>query len=235
MARPKPYFNSSGQRVPSVTTITSRFKDSGGLMYWSNLVGRGERDCEEQDICIACGTRPGKTLAEARDKAADLGTYAHALIDGFITGHVVEPEEFAHLTAEQHELADQCFRTFEQWWAQNDCEAVETELALVSEAHNFGGRLDGLIRVCGELSVVDWKTSAGLYADHIAQVCGGYMILAEESGFEPLRADLLRVSKETAGFSHHMWPRSSVQPAIDWFLQARELYELQRSLAKLLK
>ena len=41
MARPKDgYKNNEGKRVPGVTTIIGRFKDSGALMYWAFEQGK---------------------------------------------------------------------------------------------------------------------------------------------------------------------------------------------------
>lgn len=34
------YFNNAGVKLPSVTTVQSRFKDSGGLMFWAYKTGR---------------------------------------------------------------------------------------------------------------------------------------------------------------------------------------------------
>src|SRR3990167_1111933 len=61
------YKDSKGNRVPSVTTILSRFKESGGLLYWANQAGLD-----------------GKTLDEARAPAATAGTMAHDLVEASI-------------------------------------------------------------------------------------------------------------------------------------------------------
>src|SRR5207247_1837939 len=57
----------NGQPVPGVTTILSRFKESGGLLYWAWSQGRD-----------------GKELYEDRDRAAEVGTVAHALVEQHI-------------------------------------------------------------------------------------------------------------------------------------------------------
>ena len=60
----QPYFNKAGQRLPSVTTIISRFKESGGLIHWAWNLGR-----------------EGQDYRQVRDEAADAGTLAHAMIE----------------------------------------------------------------------------------------------------------------------------------------------------------
>jgi hypothetical protein len=53
-----------GKRVPSVTTIISRFKDSGGLIHWAWQQGMD-----------------GLDYRETRDKAALAGHLAHYLME----------------------------------------------------------------------------------------------------------------------------------------------------------
>jgi hypothetical protein len=63
------YKDSSGKRLPSVTTIISRFKDSGGLLYWANQQGL-----------------EGKTLDQARAEVTTPGTLAHKAVEDHING-----------------------------------------------------------------------------------------------------------------------------------------------------
>lgn len=45
MATPKGgYFNAAGDKLPGVTTVLGRFKDSGGLLYWAHGVGKEQQD-----------------------------------------------------------------------------------------------------------------------------------------------------------------------------------------------
>ena len=236
MARAKPYYTLDKKRVPGVTTITGRFQDHGALMYWANQVGQGERDCDDQPICQNCGRRKGRGHREASKKAADVGTYAHALIENRVKGVTIDEELYDHLSPIQLEKANQCLDAFDRWFKSANVEIIETEMRLVSEKYKFGGMFDAVWRVDGRISLGDWKTSKGLYSDYLAQVCGGYLILIEEYDLWPIeQVDILRFSKETASFNHHSWPRSSLQPAINYFLTARKLYDEAKGLELLLK
>jgi len=63
MARPASgYRLKDGTRVPGVTTIIGRFKDSGGLLYWAFEQGQA---AERGEI---------SNLYDKRDEAADAGT-----------------------------------------------------------------------------------------------------------------------------------------------------------------
>lgn len=235
MAKHPPYYNAANQKIPSVTTITSRFGESGGLMYWANAVGQGERDCEDQVPCQKCGRRKGKFHYDAT-QAASIGTLAHAMIEERIKGVEVDQELFDDLTAGGVSKARECLDTFDRWYKNYHVEVVETEMRLVSEKYQYGGMFDAIWRVDGVLSLGDWKTSKDLYPDYVAQM-GGYVVLIEEFGAwgKVEQVDILRLSKETGAFHHHSWPRSSLQPAIDYFLHARTLFGDAKELKKLLK
>jgi hypothetical protein len=238
MARPKPYYV-GGKRVPSVTTITGKFKDSGGLIAWANMVGRGDRDCDEQEECEKCGRRAGKTQYEAMEKAADVGTYAHALIEAKVHDNdlmlMARLDKYAHLTADQLDLAADCLEAFDRWWSTQRVEIVETELRLVSDTHKYGGTMDLLATIDGKFALVDWKTSRGIYGDYLSQLAG-YLLLVEENGFPAVEEiHILRIAKETAAFHHSSFPRRTFQPAVDFFLTCRKGYEQEKAVKKLLR
>jgi len=77
MARPKSgYKNNAGKRVPGVTTIIGRFKDSGGLLWWAFEQGKS---AERGEI---------NSLYDKRDEAAASGTIAHELFELHIRGEL---------------------------------------------------------------------------------------------------------------------------------------------------
>ena len=79
------YRLADGTRTVGVTTISGRFGDKGGLIYWANAIGLGEHDdCADQVPCRKCGRRPGLRQRDAAGRAADVGTYAHALIEQMV-------------------------------------------------------------------------------------------------------------------------------------------------------
>ncbi len=242
MATHKKYRNSKGEIVPGVTTITNRFKESGGLMFWANQVGSGEHPvCADQERCAQCGKREGKSHNAVAGAAADTGTYAHDLIDVWVTGvPMANNSDYDHLTVEQVEQAENCLDQFKRWYDSQGLTPLATELPLISDKHNFGGRIDFVARDKeNRLVVPDWKTSNGIYADHLVQVGGGYTILLEENQddlFGPVdEVHILRFSKEIASFEHRSWTRAAVQPAIDYFLQIRKAFDGAKAVKALLK
>src|SRR3990167_7613376 len=181
------YKDAKGNRVPSVTTILSRFKESGGLLYWANQAGLS-----------------GKTLDEARAPVATAGTMEHDVVEAHINKLALpelsgDPETVAK--------ARSAYDTYLKWADMYKLKIRHTEVSLVSNAHRFGGRLDA-IGVNGEgLVLLDWKTSNAVYADYLLQLAG-YKLLWEENYPEhPLIGfHLCRFAKEEGDFSHHYFP-----------------------------
>ncbi len=211
----KAYFDEHGMRLPSVTTIIGRFKDSGNLLYWANKVGR-----------------EGMTLDEARKPAADAGTIAHGWVEDHINKRPLREVRGDPDVISKGRAAYEAYLT---WQAMTKLEIRHTEVSLSSHTHRFGGTLDAIGMVASMsngLALVDWKSSNSVYADYLYQMAA-YSILWEESypdhaitgGFH-----LCRFSKENGDFAHHHFP------SLDWerktFLIMRELYDRVKKTEK---
>lgn len=196
------YRVADGTRVPSVTTILSRFKDSGALMKWAYTTGRehGRLEAEGKDAPTS--------LYEVSGKAADIGTAAHSMVEARIKGGSPEStEHYLSLSSEDQEKAANAFGMYERWAAQTRLEVVAQEVGLISEAHRFGGTLDAIGLIDGELCLVDWKTSNGVYSDYLLQLAA-YRVLWEEANPDKILSGgfhLCRFSKEHGDFAHHYY------------------------------
>lgn len=212
--RPKVYKLSDGKtRVPSVSTITGRFKESGGLVHWAWQLGID-----------------GKDYRDARDTAADVGHIVHGKIDSYIHGEP-EPKLPEGTTEEMLALAQRGFDTFLEWATQFGLNVIETEIPLVSEKHKFGGTFDAVAIVLGRLVLLDWKSGGGIYAETICQVAG-YRQLLRERDTEIDEAYVLRVGKEMGDFHFHAYTKQIVDLGWEAFQHMRNLYD---QLAKLKK
>ena len=118
------YKDHRGNRLPSVTTIIGRFKESGGLLYWANQQGRD-----------------GKTLDEARAEVTTPGTLAHKAVEDHINGR---PETALRGEGDLFENARNAFAAYLHWEATNRITFRHTEVSLASEKHAFGGTLDAV-------------------------------------------------------------------------------------------
>lgn len=232
-ARRRPYKLRDGSTVPSVTTVLSRYRESGALMHWAWSQGKA-----------------GVDYKQTRGKAADAGTLAHAMAEAWFHGR----RQRLQLAADPdvRERATTSFHAFLAWArGQLLRPAVlggvpQLEVRMVSEKHRYGGMMDAAH--IGEddeaalgVHLMDWKTSGGVYIDYLLQLAA-YGALWEECVGVPIRGyHLVRFDKETGGFVHHYWPELVMlvdgEPVrcIDQFLRLLECYHAEKSLKKLLR
>jgi len=212
------YRDSSKSRLPSSTTITGSRK-AAPLLIWAYNRGLD-----------------GKPLYEgegSRDEAAEIGAIVHQWIeddlhDDDLTVYMVEEEKYVK--------AEAGFGAYKKWKDQVGLEVLATELPLVSEVHKFGGTLDCVAKVGGDVVLLDWKTSGGTYPDYIAQIAS-YRELWNEYQMTILppqhivrEAYLLRVGKEYGDFHVHYWTNDILNLGWEWFLAAQKVYEMDKIL-----
>jgi PD-(D/E)XK nuclease superfamily len=209
------YKNSDGKVVPSVTTILSRFKDSGGLLYWANKVGR-----------------EGLTLDQAREPAATAGTMAHTLVEAHLRD---EPEPPLSGDPSVIEKARAAYGSYLKWESMTSLEVRHAEVALVSDKYQFGGRMDAIGVVGNELVLIDWKTSNSVYVDYTLQLAAYQLLWEEAYPDHPLVGGfhLCRFAKEEGDFGHHHFPKLE-REAIT-FLKMRELFDLVKDCERRVK
>lgn len=221
MPHPKAgYHTKDGARVPGVTTIVSRWKESGGLLHWA----------------WECGMQ-GIDINKVRDDAADAGTCCHEMIDAHLHSRAAD---LGGYDAAVILRAEHAFLGYLEWAEQSKLKMVASEQQLVSEQYRFGGCFDAVL-VGDTLRLLDYKTSSGIYTDMLIQVAGGYSLLwAEHYPDKPLHGmDLLRISKPQApddpvSFEHRHFSAEIFPIAQEQFLLFRRAYEIDKRLKKLL-
>jgi hypothetical protein len=190
------YKDHRGNRLPSVTSIIGRFKESGGLLYWANQQGL-----------------EGKTLDQARAEVTTPGTLAHKAVEDHINGR---PETALTGAGEVTEKARNAYAAYLHWEAMNRITFRHTEVSLASEQHAFGGTLDAVGMIGNELILLDWKCANAVYADYLYQLAAYGLLWNENYPDHPPVGGfhLCRFAKEQGDFSHHYFPchRQNLDP-----------------------
>jgi len=218
IAHPKSgYKNFSGKKVPGVTTIIGRFKDSGGLLYWAFEQGKA---AERGEI---------ERLYDLRDSAAQAGTLCHSMVEAHIRGEPFPDVKGIPLAITAQ--AQQGYDNYMTWAKNNKMEVTDQEVALVSERYQYGGCLD-CIMVDGERALGDWKTSNAIYQDHLIQLAAYKELWEENYPDKPITGGfhLCRFSKKHGDFAHHYW--SELDDAWEQFKLFRKAYELDKKIKK---
>ena len=211
------YKNKAGQRVPGVTTIIGRFKDSGGLLHWAFSQGQA---AERGEI---------SALYDKRDAAADAGTLAHSLVEAHIKGEPLPATPDNDIGKQ----AQQGYENYLRWAEDNKIQVISQEIEMVSEKYQFGGCPDAMgIDSRGMLCILDWKTSNGVYVDFLLQIAAYFQLWTENHPDQPIIGGfhLLRFSKEQADFTHHYWAELNV--AWEQFKLFRVAYDNDKLLKK---
>lgn len=209
--RPDKYLLADGTRVPGTTTIIGRFKDSGALLHWAFKQGKSG----------------AKTLYEASNEAADVGTLVHDCIEADIHGRPL-PD----IPTDKLERVRSALAAWDSWKDGRRIEIVATEMPYVSEQFRFGGTIDAIAREQdGRLSLLDWKSSNAVYSDYLLQLAA-YKELWDENNEEKITGGfhLVRFSKEHGDMEHRYWPE--LADAWTMFMYLSIAYQLDKLVAK---
>ena len=208
------YFLSDGKtQVPGGSTICKIGDDAGALIHWAWNLGI-----------------EGKDYRKERDKAADIGTIAHFLIEAFLNGFVCDLEDFDQADIDKALL---CYNKFVDWWDQQNLEKVATEIQLVNEPYRYGGTIDFIAKKPnGDHVLIDFKTSKKISESYWRQ-CAGYASLWDQN--HDHKADkrikdhcIVRIGKQEEGDFEVVWKADLLkewnvfQKQVDlyWALQA---------------
>jgi hypothetical protein len=226
----QPYVNRRGERRPGTTYVIGQNcgwnKDA--LMGWSNREGLAGRNIREK----------GGTA----ERAADIGTAAHTMIEAHILGQepkLVAAHQLSALKSDEDRAkAKQGFANFLKWFRNSRLIVIGTEVFGVDEEYQTGYTIDALGLEEGadgelELTLLDWKSSKGTYPDHFIQVAA-YTVFIEKRLTEwlgrPVRltgAHVVRVAKDSGNFKHAFWNRDSLEVGWKAFTWLRALHEVR--------
>jgi hypothetical protein len=191
-----------GTPVEGVTTIL-------GVLAKPALVGWAYKQGKE-----------GVPLYERRDKAADAGTLAHAMIQADLQGKT-QPS-LKGMDKDVVRKAVGCYQTFRDWSAGYGFVPTHSELSMVSEKYKFGGTMDvGMVKKV--FQVLDVKTGNGIYLEAKIQISAYGMLYFENTGEKPKGYHCIRLTRD-GSFEHRYWP--SLKPEWEIFLACLKIRRL---------
>ena len=113
--------------------------------------------------------KSGKDLGT---EAADIGTMAHAWIEAHLRGQDIDMKALPG-------GAQQAVGAFLGWEKLHDLKVLKTEQTFYNCRLHYAGTADCVAMVDNELTLLDWKTSSGIYLEMAIQAWG--YALADES------------------------------------------------------
>lgn len=174
------------RRLPSVTTVIS------GLGWkYPALMGWQRRE-------LLAGNDPQSIASEA----AKAGTLAHSLVENHFTG---DSTDLSFFSEDQIAKANIAYGAFLDWLIGVDVIPLESEIALTHSYYKFGGTIDLLCALNGELALLDLKTSKKVYTDHKIQLAAYQQLVKHRYGAMP-DTWILRIGREGGEFDVHHYP-----------------------------
>jgi hypothetical protein len=198
------YHLSDGTKVPGGSTICKIGDDAGALLHWAWKLGI-----------------EGKDYRKERDKAADIGTIAHFLIECFLNNQVADLSDYGQ---EDIDKALLCYNKFVDWWDEQSLEKVATEIQLVNEFYRYGGTIDLIARTQkGEHILLDFKTSKKISESYWRQ-CAGYAQLWNTNqatiDHHIINHAIVRIGKEEEGDFEVVWREDLSK---EWFVFQKQV------------
>lgn len=204
------YFRNN-KRVPSVTTIIGRFKNTDALMSWAHRMGKEGRDYK----------------AEGR-RAAKAGTACHDMIEQFLASSPITFESAAKshkLDEEQLGWLKKAYNCFLEWHTNYNPRIDEMELAFISDKYLYGGTPDAVgIQDDGRRILFDWKTSGRIYSDYYIQAAAYSALYEECTGHRISSALIVRFDKSGKTAEEVTIERAKLLDYFKIFKQMRQLY-----------
>lgn len=171
------YTDENGKRIISNTGATGIVDKSTPLIFWAiRLMGEyliqnyNRRPINEEIIETS-----KKRWRDVKEEAADIGTGIHEWIEEWLTSKKSPPMP-------EDEKIRNGVNAFLDWFGRNEVEFIATERVVYSKKNNVVGKLDGISHDLAEeyLSMDDFKSSKGIYAEMVLQTAGYLMMIEEE-------------------------------------------------------
>lgn len=156
-----------GKPVMGVTSIIGKGLPKPALTYWAakmvaEFVAEHPEDVER---LREMGTGPMVAALKAtpwqkRDDAAVRGTDVHTLAEQIAHGEAVDVPE--HLL--------DAVQGYTRWLDEWQPEVIWTERPVASRKWHYAGKPDIICRIDGQVWLLDWKSSRGVFGDYACQV-----------------------------------------------------------------
>jgi hypothetical protein len=196
-------YEANGKIVYSVTGATGVL-DKPALVFWAankgaefadNVLVPGMQIDELNKPAIIEGI---KTAFRKHSKeAADIGTAVHAYLEAYLNAGI-NKQPLPAMPVNEH--IRKAIEAFLAWTKANEVKFVAAERKIYSKKYGYAGTLDALGYVNGELCIIDFKTSSGIYPEMFVQTSAYAHAVNEEDGSKIKTCYIVRVPKDGSEF-----------------------------------
>lgn len=187
------FYDGRGSSIISVTGITGVIDKSGALMGWAvNQMADYLLASEQKEITQGLIDAAKKEYRRLKKEAADIGTQIHEWISEWIAGKKPDMPD--------NERVVNGITAFLKFQKEHKAKWLESERIVYSKKHKYAGILDAIAEIDGNLILVDFKSSNGIYDEMRFQVAGYQMAYEEETKKNFDGRMIIRFGKDTGEF-----------------------------------
>ena len=217
-------YSKDGEGLASVTGITGTI-NKPQLIGWAvgecvnYLIEKIKPGASFDEVALAeLFSEAKKAHTKSRDKSANIGTLVHEWIRKYIKKE--------NLEMPINEQLRTSINNFLSWEKDHKVKFLTSEQVIYSKKYNYCGTFDNNAIVDGELTLIDMKTSSGVYDEMFAQLAGYEQARCEEFPEEKYKKrGILWISRNgDFDFVESKFP----EIALGMFLGAREIFNAQR-------
>jgi len=195
------------QIVYGVTSVCGVL-NKPALMYWAVNMALEYIDQNLKPGMVVDEVNKPLILREAKSAhkkvssdAASIGTVAHDWLESYIKAVLskgIIPLPSSPINPEVRRGVNEVM----EWIKNNDVKFISSERKVYSKKHQFAGTLDAEAEVNGERSIIDFKTSSGVYPEYFLQTAAYAKALEEETGNIYSQMIIVRIPKSGKEFGY---------------------------------
>ena len=209
---------------PSVTTILN-ILDKPALIYWaSNITAdfilNNLDEIKNSEIdCRRIFSLAKKEHQSVKEKAADVGTRTHLLIEKFLKGQsyedLIDEETFKP------------FNAFKSWLEIRKFTLIDGERIVWSKKYRVAGTVDVVGNIDGKVYLLDLKTSKAIYPEMLLQISAYRKMYEEVTNTKIQKLAILRLDKITGDFEFKKYTNKEYQKALKMFILLSRYWHLK--------
>lgn len=210
-------YHFDGEEVPSVSTILGATVPKPALVNWARNMAVKQMEATLlplvgtklevtaafiKDLAVKAKARP-KAVS---DEAIEIGSLTHKTIEDAITAAKVQGVSVGAAlvgTPSYPTLPPQvltALKGFLSWLNAHNVEFEATEVRVVDPEKWYAGTFDAIARIDGELTIIDWKTSTGIWDEYALQLVAYGNAAKVSRGVRATRLMAARFDKNTGEF-----------------------------------
>lgn len=221
------YVNKYGDVVPSCTTIL-KIINKKELLYWANSLGWKR-----------------KKINDELEKASTIGILTHSYIENIIKNEKVDLSKLDFQSKEVEKGVINSLQSFVKWWKNNKHRIKIIDIEKQFTSDYYGGTIDLICELDGELTIIDFKTSKSFYFSMFLQLAGYTKLYEDITKNRIENVAILRLDKTNSNEAEFMeiddvvlmskldWDsRQMIEYYIGIFEQVAGLYDFLYDISK---